>query len=222
MMEQNFIESLNSEINYSWEEIKANKFWKFVLNNSVSKEFYYDLMIEIHHYTKHNSMNQAVAAFVDAPEGLLKFVYSHAAEELGHERMLIHDLESISLLNKADLSREPLPATEALIAYLYFTALKYGPVARLGYSFWAENVYLYIGDIIEKVKKDLSLADKNLTFFVAHARIDQKHIAQVKECIEKYACTPAAQSLVRKVAKTTLFLTAQILEQVTQRHQQTN
>jgi pyrroloquinoline quinone (PQQ) biosynthesis protein C len=219
-MEQNFIQSLNDEINRAWREIKNNKFWKFALNNEISKEFYYDLMIEIHHYTRHNSMNQAATAFVEAPEGLYKFVYSHAAEELGHERMVIHDLEGIGLLNKADLLREPLPATEALISYLYFVALKYGPIARLGYSFWAENVYLHIDELIQKIRKDLSLADKNLTFFIAHAKIDIKHSAQVEECIQKYARTPEAQNLVRRVAKTTLFLTAQMLDQVAQQHMQ--
>ena len=219
IMKQNFIETLDREINDIWDEIKANRFWKFVLNNKVSREFYYDLMIEIHHYTKHNSMNQAVTAFAEAPEGLFKFVYSHAAEELGHQRMVIHDLEGIALLNSADLTRDPLSATDALIAYLYFIAIKHGPIARLGYSFWAENVYLHINEIIEKIKSDLSLTDKNLTFFRAHAKIDEKHIEQVKECIEKYARTPMEQNLIKRVARTTLYLTAQMLEQVAQNHQ---
>ena len=38
----------------------------------------------------------------------------------------------------------PLPATEALVGYLYYVALRYGAVARLGYSFWAEGVYGHI------------------------------------------------------------------------------
>jgi hypothetical protein len=106
-----------------------------VLNRPVTREFYHDLMVEIYHYTRHNSMNQAATAFVAAPEGLLKFAYHHAADELGHERMVTHDLESIGLLDRQVLNRAPLPATEALIGYLYFVALKYGPIARLGYSF---------------------------------------------------------------------------------------
>ncbi|MGF6654576.1 pyrroloquinoline quinone (PQQ) biosynthesis protein C [Paraburkholderia youngii] len=217
-MQNEFIGSLRQVVNQNWEQIKGGRFWNRVMEKPVTREMYRDLMIEIHHYTKHNSMNQAVTAFVNAPEGLLKFAYQHAAEELGHERMAVHDLESIGLLDRNDLARAPLPATEALIGYLYFVALRYGPIARLGYSFWAESVYEHIGDALMKFRSDLSLSDKNMSFFIAHSAIDKKHIVQVEDCINRYAKTPADQALVRSTAETTLFLTGQILEQVAQRH----
>lgn len=217
-MENNFIDALRASVNQEWQVMKGGQFWQRVLNKPVSTALFRDLMIEIYHYTRHNSMNQAVSAFVDAPEGLLRFAYHHAADELGHERMVTHDLNSIGLLDKADLQRPPLPATEALIGYLYFVALKYGPLARLGYSFWAESVYEHIDDVLQKIKNDLALSDKNLSFFVAHAKIDQKHIDQVEECIRRYAISAEEQAVVKKVAQTTLFLTAQMLEQVAQLH----
>lgn len=217
-MQNEFILSLRETVDQQWTQIKSGRFWNHVMNRPVTREFYHDLMVEIHHYTKHNSMNQAVTAFVNAPEGLLRFAYQHAAEEVGHERMVIHDLESIGLLDRQALEREPLPATEALIGYLYFVALRYGAVARLGYSFWAESVYGHIGDALSKIRSDLSLNDRNMSFFVAHSTIDRKHIAQVEDCIDRYVKTPADQSLVRSTAETTLFLTGQLLEQVAQRH----
>src|SRR5687768_18477655 len=100
------------------------------MDRPVTRGLYQDLMLQVYHYSRHNSMNQAVAAFVPAPEGLLKFVYRHAAEELGHERMVVHDLKSIGLFEESDLRRAPLPATEALIGYLYYVALRYGPIPR--------------------------------------------------------------------------------------------
>jgi hypothetical protein len=217
-MKNDFIESLQETVNQRWTRIKSGRFWHHVMNNPVSKDFYHDLLVEIHHYTKHNSMNQAATAFVDAPEGLLKFAYHHAAEELGHERMVTHDLDSIGMLNRDALERAPLPATNALIGYLYFVAFKHGPVARLGYSFWAESVYEHIAEVLAKIKSDLSLVDKNMSFFVAHATIDEKHIVQVVECIDRYAKTPTEQALVRATAETTLFLTGQMLEQVAGLH----
>jgi pyrroloquinoline quinone (PQQ) biosynthesis protein C len=217
-MKKQFIKSLESTVNQGWEDIKKGYFWQFVHQQTVSKAFYHDLMMEIYHYTRHNSMNQAVAAFVDAPEGLLKFVYRHAAEELGHERMVTHDLESIGLLNRGNLKRQPLPATEALVAYLYFVALKYGPIARLGYSFWAESVYPHIDGVLSKIKQDLSLVDKNMSFFVAHAKIDAKHMDEVEECIDRYVKTPEDEVMVTQVARTTLFLTGQMMDQVARLH----
>jgi thiaminase len=214
----NFIESLKIAVDQEWEKVRRGNFWKLISENTVSPGLYCDLMTEIHHYTKHNARNQAATAFIDAPEGLLKFAFHHAAEELGHERMAIHDLKSLQLFNDDILTKKPLPATEALIGYLYFVAFKYGPVARLGYSFWAEDVYEQIGEALAKIRKDLCLSDKNMTFFVAHAKIDEKHIEQVRDCIIRFAKTPLEQELVMQVAKTTIFLTGQLLEQIAEIH----
>jgi thiaminase len=217
-MENTFVQSLKDSVTEDWDAIKKGNFWKLIFSRPVTPELYRDLMIEIYHYTKHNSRNQAATAMVEAPDGLLKFAYHHAAEELGHERMAIHDLESLNLLDKDILQRKPLPATEALIGYLYYVAFKHGALARLGYSFWAEDVYEQIDEALRKIRQDLSLADKNMTFFVAHAKIDEKHIDQVTDCIERFVKTPAEEALVRQVAKTTIFLTGQLLEQVAALH----
>ena len=207
-MSQEFIDSLRADINKEWEKIKAGRFWHRVMNEQVT------LMLEIYHYTKHNSRNQAVAAYVDAPDGLLAFAYKHAAEELGHEKMVIRDLESLGLLKPGDQEKTPMPPTDALIGYLYSVSLRYGALARLGYSFWAEDVYDQIGEALAKIRSDLKLTDKNMTFFVAHATIDEKHIDQVTECILRFAETSEQQALIRRVALTTLFLTGKLMESV--------
>ncbi|MDF2463375.1 MAG: putative transcriptional activator, TenA family [Ramlibacter sp.] len=213
-MSDRFIETLQQIVDAEWARIKAGEFWRCVMSKPVQRPLYRDLMLQVYHYSRHNSMNQAVAAFVPAPEGLLKFVYRHAAEELGHERMVIHDLKSVGLFDEADLARQPLPATEALIGYLYYVSLRYGAIARLGYSFWAEGVYGHIAGPFAKISQDLQLTSKNLTFFGSHAQADEAHIRQVTEAIERFAITPAEQAQVVQVARTTLFLTGQLLDQV--------
>lgn len=213
-----FVRTLRESVDAQWAQIKRGGFWQLVMERPVSRELYRDLMLQVYHYSRHNSMNQAVAAFVPAPEGLLKFVYRHAAEELGHERMVTHDLRSVGLLQDADLSTPPLPATEALIGYLYYVSLRYGAVPRLGYSFWAEGAHAHIAQPLAKIMKDLSLTSKNVTFFGAHAEADVHHIQQVEEAIANYATTPEVQELVTRVAMTTLSLSGQLLEQVAERH----
>lgn len=213
-----FLDSLRQTVDTEWAEIKRGEFWQRVMGHPVSREMYRDLMLQIYHYSRHNSMNQAVAAFVPAPEGLLKFVYRHAGEELGHERMVTHDLKSIGMLADGDLDKAPLPATEALIGYLYYVALRYGAVARLGYSFWAEGVYGHIQGPFAKISQDLQLTSKNLTFFGAHAQADIAHIQQVEDAITRFATSKEDQELVVKVARTTLSLTGQLLDQVARLH----
>ena len=219
-MGSSFVKSLRAVVDAQWSDIKRGEFWQLVQQRPVRKELYRDMMLQVFHYSRHNSINQAVAAFVPAPEGLLKFVYRHAAEELGHEKMVIHDLKSIGMWSDEDADASPLPATEALIGYLYFVGLRYGPVARLGYSFWAEGAHAHIQEILAKVCKDLQFTSRNITFFGAHAEADLEHIQQVEEAIARYAVTALDQALVQRVATTTLSLTGQLLDQVARLHTQ--
>jgi hypothetical protein len=214
------VHSLRQKVDAQWVEIKGGEFWRAVMGRPVSRALYKDLMLQVYHYSRHNSMNQAACAFVPAPEGLLKFVYRHAAEELGHEKMVVHDLKSIDLFQPSDLDLPTVPATEALVGYLYSVSLRYGAVARLGYSFWAEGIYPHIQEPFRKISADLKLTSKNVTFFGAHAEADEDHIRQVEEAITKHALTPQDQEMVTRVAITTLFLTGQILEQVAARNRE--
>jgi thiaminase len=215
-----FTVSLRATVEAEWARIKQGTFWRRVMEKPVPPELWRDFLVQVYHYSRHNSINQAVAAFVPAPEGLLKFVYKHASEELGHEHMVTHDLKSIGMLDEKDLTGAPLPATEALIGYLYYVALRYGPVARLGYSFWAEGAHAHIQEPIRKVCADLNLTSKNVTFFGAHAEADEAHIQQVEEAIERFAVSPQDRELVTRVCVTTLSLTGQLLEQVAQKNLQ--
>lgn len=216
-MDNTFLSKLRAAMHAEWAQIKQGEFWQRVMGEPVSPGLYRDLMLQIYHYSRHNSMNQAVAAFVPAPEGLLKFVYRHAAEELGHERMVIHDLKSIGQFDEADLGAPPLPATEALIGYLYYVALRYGAVPRLGYSFWAEGIYEHIQEPFQKISRDLKLDRKDLTFFGAHVQADVAHMQQVEEALVRFATRKEDQELVLQVALTTLSLTGQLLNQVARR-----
>lgn len=213
-----FSDQLRAVIDQEWKTILSGRFHQRVMGGKVTPELYRDMMLQVYHYTRHNSTNQAATAFVEAPEKLLKFVYRHAAEELGHERMVTHDLESLGLLREGDLAKPPMPATEALIGYLYYVALRYGPIPRLGYSFWAEGAYPHIDGMLKKIAQDLSLTSKNMTFFGSHAQADVDHMAQVEDCVQKFATTPQHQQQVMAVARTTLFLTGQLLEQVADLH----
>ena len=217
-MNPGFINELHGLVAEEWARIKSGNFARRVMGAPVTVELYRDFLVQVYHYTRHNSMNQAVTAFVEAPEALLKFVYRHAAEELGHERMVTHDLRALGVLREGEALPPPNPATEALIGYLYFVSLRYGPVRRLGYSFWAEGSYEHFGGMLAKAKADLSLEPKHMTFFGSHALADEDHMQQVTDAVARFAETPEQQQLVKTVARTTLFLTGQIIEHVALSH----
>lgn len=210
---QKFFDDLDKVINEGWETIKEGRYWQYCLNNPIPKELYQTVMLQVYHYTRFNSVNQAACAYSATPEQttLLRFVYKHALEELGHENMVIRDLESIDLLPQE--IPEPLPPTQALIAFLNDVALRKGPIARLGYSYWAEDVYDDIQPMLNKFREDLGLQDDNMTFFVAHSHIDEKHSEEVRQAMQRVVSTDKECSEILEVARTTLYLTGQLLEE---------
>ena len=198
-----------------WAQARGGKLWRHITSKGFDRELYRRVMVQIFHYSRHNSINQAVAAFRALPEEteLLRFVYSHAREELGHERLVVHDLKSVGLMTSDEITEAPLPATDALINYLYGVSLSEGPVARWGYSYWAESAYRQIDPLLQAARDSLGLKNEHLTFFVTHAEIDAKHAEQVRTVLRRAVKTPERAEAVHRTAVTSLWLTIQVLEQ---------
>lgn len=209
----NFFKELDAVVDSGWDKIKKGRYWSHSLEQPITIELYQQVMLQVYHYTRYNSINQAACAFSADPgqTTLLRFVYKHALEELGHEKMVIRDLESIGAL-PASLPA-PLPPTQALIAYLNDVAIRLGPIARLGYSYWAEEVYDHIQPILNKFRVDLGLKDEQMTFFVAHSTIDEKHSEEVRLAMQRGVKTDEERAQIKDVARVTLYLTGQLLEE---------
>ncbi|MDX2214548.1 MAG: iron-containing redox enzyme family protein [Oculatellaceae cyanobacterium bins.114] len=211
-----FLTQLQAVIDLQWAEVKKGLFWQHIKQYGVSGQLWQRVLIEIYHYTRHNSINQAVAASRVDPKqhALLAFCYKHAQEELGHEGMVVRDLASIGLNDPEQFNASPLPPTEALIGYLRYVAAELGAIPRLGYSFWAEDSYKHIGPALAIARRDLNLEDENMSFFVAHSDIDAEHSQVVQRIIEHFVTHEQDQNNVIQIARTTLYLTGKILDAV--------
>ncbi|MBL7714116.1 MAG: iron-containing redox enzyme family protein [Bdellovibrionales bacterium] len=144
-------------------------------------------LIETFHYTRHNARNQAAVAInhVDLDIRYMKYCLKHAHEEAGHEMMAFHDLKSLGYKGTVEKLPEPLPQTQTLIGYLYHVSKTGNPLARLGYSFWAERSYQYIEPMLGAIRDEFGIKKGGMTFFDEHSDIDTKHAAEVEEVIER-------------------------------------
>ncbi len=213
-----FRKELDEICNEEWGKIKQGLFFELA-NTNISKELYVKAMVQVFHYTKNNAINQAAATFSEDHKkvGLLRFAMKHALEELGHENMVVNDLESMGI-SKDVFDAPPMPATAALNGYLDSIAIRGGVIPRLGYSFWAEDSYEHLAPLLDACQNKLGLTEKQLTFFIAHAVIDEKHADDVNNAIDRWVHTDEEKEDVKQVARTTLFLTGQILESVAQEY----
>ncbi|MCD2100399.1 iron-containing redox enzyme family protein [Rhodococcus rhodochrous] len=212
---ETFFAELDEALDAKWAEIHAQPFWTHLRVNGLDRELYFMTMREIYHYTRHNTQNQALAAINTFSDNLkvLKFALHHAYAEAGHDQMVVADLDSAGFDGKSIEGSRPLPETLGLIGYLYRVAGTEGPVARLGYSYWAENCYKHIVELTDAMRR-LGLSDEQMTFFVEHSVIDDAHFRQVCRTITDGAKTDADRAAVKVVMLESLHLTGVMLDGV--------
>lgn len=205
-----------------WAEIKSSAKWvDFIMSKKFDRRFYGIYLLETYHYVKENPRHQAIISLrdTDAPINYLKFCYEHAEEETGHEMMAHHDLESLGL-NSDDIDiTMPLASTEILIAYLYRISQYGNPLRRLGYSFWAEDSYQYIQDLLGAISENLSLDKKNMTFLVSHSTIDEKHSKEIEEMIIRFCKGPDDFESILEIMNVTLTLQSNMIDEVVVEYQ---
>jgi hypothetical protein len=207
-----------------WQQILSQPQALNFLNSAAAGDprVYAIYLTQVYHYTWHTARNQALVGVNPANTNVhyLKYCFEHALEETGHELMALHDLRALGL-PLHDPQHElpsPFPATEMLIAYLYWVSTQGNPVQRLGYSYWAEKSYSYIRPFVETVKDRMKLKNTQMTFFHSHATIDEKHAEEVEEILIKVCKTDEDWKAVRRVAEITLRLTADILTTVVEEY----
>lgn len=216
-MESTKIVELNKTTSALWDKILSeSRLIKEIMDGNATKVLYAIYMIETFHYTRHNARNQALVGVrsQNISDRYLSYCFHHANEETGHENMALRDIRSLGFDVSDVTQMRPLPATETLTAYLYWISFQGNPVQRLGYSFWAENVYSYIDPALKALQESLGLQDSNLKFFVAHASIDEAHAEEVNKMILENCKTNKDFNDVKYVLENTLSLTGRILDDV--------
>ncbi len=209
--------SLEARLKDAWSNILNNSpLIRTIMEGKADRRLFGLYMIETYQYTLHNARNQALVGVrsMDLPIQYMKFCFEHAEEETGHELMALHDLLELGLSREDVVIPKPLPATELLIAYLYYVSGNGNPVQRLGYSFWAENCYGYINPVIAKIKETLKLKDTQLTFFIAHSHIDEEHSREVYDMIRRFCIREEDWEDVERVMLMSLRLQGEMLDNV--------
>jgi hypothetical protein len=149
-------------------------------------------------------------------DSLMTHYFDHAKEETGHEKMALNDLQNIGItINdpKKDLPK-PLPTTEALVAYVKYLAGCDQPYKMLGYDYWSEKPYKYINHFIYSIKDAMNLKNDQMTFYMQHKKIDEKHGADVENIMLNVCKLDEEWEAVRETAYTSLNLAGLMIMQI--------
>lgn len=216
-----FFASLDVKLDLLWGGIiRSSPMLQAIENGKITKQLYAIYMMETFHYTAHNARNQAlVGVRPECSAPYMKFCLEHASEEVGHEKMALHDVMSLGLKGADVVLPQPLLETEVLISYIYWVSLTGNPVQRLGYSYWAESCYRYINPLVSKLRGQLKLENSQLTFFIAHSDIDADHFEEVKNIIRRVCKSEGDLDALKRVMENTLKLTGDMLNAVYQEYE---
>ncbi len=211
------IEKLNARLEYEMENLSRSPNLEKVLEPGfVDKRLYAMYLCETYHYTLHNARNQALVATRRDTSNIqyMKYCLKHALEETGHEMMALHDLKNLGFDVSVDTLPKPLMSTETLVAYLYHISEHFSPVARLGYSYWAERSYEFIQPLLAMLSDGIGVPKKAMTFFNEHSEIDAKHAEEVEESIRRFVKSDEDWSAVEEVMVGSLILTTRMMDEV--------
>lgn len=204
-----------------WQEIFnkpiAEEIQKII--SSGDKKLYGLWLSQVAHLTRHTSAHQAMVGTrlheISIP--YMKFCYEHALEEVGHEFMALNDLKKLGVeVKTVDDLPAPMAATENLTAFLYYAATQAHPATRLGFSYWAEKCYPFIQTLATSTKDALGLSDSQMTFFVSHSEIDDKHADDVEKIIQIVCESQADWEAVERGMVQSLDLAVKIFEEIFQ------
>jgi len=212
------LEKLLSRRDDLWHHLlERSRFVRGLMAEPFDRRLFGIYLIETYHYVIHNPRHQAlVGARSEAMHpNYRKFCFEHAAEETGHELMALHDLHHLGSLQEGSYRlSSALLQTELLNAYLYHVSTTGNPLQRLGYSFWAESAYQYVGNVIARTRQVLELSDAQMTFLVAHASIDEKHAAEVAKTLTSFCTSDDDWHAVAQVMEGSLQLQGNLLDAV--------
>lgn len=94
----------------------------------------------------------------------------HLSEEMGHDIVLLKDLEKLG----HKFINEPLPEVRAIIAAQYYEIEKYGPDAQLGWALMLEGLSVRVCDIMaERIEK--SIGEGMTKYLRMHGKADGDH-----------------------------------------------
>lgn len=190
------------------------------------KRPYATFLTQVYHYTSHTARNQALVGvnLANTHVKYLKFCFEHALEETGHELMALHDLKAmgVPILDPNTDMPPMLPATEILVAYLYWVSIQGNPFQRLGFSYWAERSYGFVGHIIDSMSEKLGLDKKQMTFYFNHSDIDDKHAKDVENILLIACKTKEDWDAIYKVAATTIDISLDMMTQSIEAYKELN
>ena len=132
---------------------------------------------------------------------LKKYFFDHLIEELGHEQLVLSDINSFDVaIDNEILDRFPSPPIQAMLAFNQGLAIS-NPYGVLGMIYVLEMMAcFYGGRVADAVSKVMCRQLANgFTFLSSHAELDMDHFEKTKKYINSIENKKYRQSILNAV-----------------------
>ena len=171
--------------------------------DGMNVERYRALLLELYHVVWHFNPVCAAAAsrMADDWQPIRHFLYEHMHEETGHEEWVLNDLEAIGIGRSPARAHLPSVHTLALNGYNYWAADRRHPCSVLGMLYTLEVIAsVYGGPFASAIRESLLLEGSNgVSFIDSHATMDARHMADLRQVLNKVAAADAQAAVVESV-----------------------
>jgi pyrroloquinoline quinone (PQQ) biosynthesis protein C len=126
---------------------------------------------------------------VPANQALEARLLRHIASEMGHDGLALADLAALGEDPEAVKASRPLPATEALAAFVTFQIEHRNPLAYFGYVWHLEALAERLGEASLDALVRLGIPAGAMTFLKEHSENDPVHMRFNREYLEGFVRT---------------------------------
>ncbi len=184
----NVLERFKSDVDFMWREATSMSTTQLIVRGKLEAPQLAMLTLQMYHYVKHTVgvFREALAA---APAGdehapLREMLAFFAADEEGHDRVALRDLEALGYDPRACMLTLPLPTTLNLHGANRAAVAEYGPYYLVGETYATETVGAEMSAAIHSALAERPDLQRGIRFYDVHGTADVVHAAKSVEVLE--------------------------------------
>lgn len=123
-------------------------------------------------------------------DDLRRWLMQHAIDEYGHHHWIVDDLNALGFDTSMLERSKPSIHTDSLVAWLYYVAGFYNPIAMLGDAYVIEGLsQLLATQAAETMQGKYGIPSTALTYLARHGHLDQGHMDEFRDVVNSFVTT---------------------------------
>lgn len=174
-----FYDELVTQTQHERQALLSAELVNVALSGNMTTDLYVSFLTQAYHHVKHTVplLMRSGSAVSSQYEFYRNAMAEYVEEELGHQEWVLNDIATCGFDKEAVRHGRPTLATEAMVAYAYYTIDHVNPLAFLGMVHVLEGTSVTVADeAAQKIRDVTGLPRKAFTYLTSHGALDVEHV----------------------------------------------